>query len=145
PGLLLPRTRKRRLKRRRLAASKPCPLVQQSTASKNYRVDSISNPQASSRASGMYFEFLFRRAHSRSLVERIYWSGVSLTSFTTCSNDVTVGTTGPIGSGLPQFGFPRRFAISFKFPLYLVWTRQTQQLRSLAAIKTWSKTPLLSF
>jgi hypothetical protein len=24
---------------------------------------------------------------------------------------VTVGTTGPMGSGLPQFGFPRRFAI----------------------------------
>jgi hypothetical protein len=24
---------------------------------------------------------------------------------------VTVGTTGPIGSGLPQLGFPRRFAI----------------------------------
>jgi hypothetical protein len=22
-----------------------------------------------------------------------------------------VGTTGPMGSGLPQFGFPRRFAI----------------------------------
>src|ERR1035438_10111507 len=76
-----------------------------------YRVDSISNPQASSSPSGMYFEFLLRRAHSRSRVERRYWSGVSLNSFTTCSNDVTVGTTGPIGSGLPQFGFPRRFAI----------------------------------
>jgi hypothetical protein len=25
---------------------------------------------------------------------------------------VTVGTTGPIGSGLPQLGFPRRFAIA---------------------------------
>jgi hypothetical protein len=25
---------------------------------------------------------------------------------------VTVGTTGPMGSGLPQFGFPRRFAIA---------------------------------
>src|SRR5258708_14902786 len=60
----------------------------------------------------MYFEFLLRRAHSRSRVERRYWSGVSLYSFTTSSNDVTVGTTGPIGSGLPQFGFPRRFAIS---------------------------------
>jgi hypothetical protein len=24
-----------------------------------------------------------------------------------------VGTTGPMGSGLPQFGFPRRFAILF--------------------------------
>jgi hypothetical protein len=24
-----------------------------------------------------------------------------------------VGTTGPMGSGLPQFGFPRRFAICF--------------------------------
>src|ERR1035437_7176645 len=61
----------------------------------------------------MYFEFLFRRAHSRSRVERMYWSGVSLNSFTTCSKEVTVGTTGPIGSGLPQFGFPRRFAISY--------------------------------
>jgi hypothetical protein len=30
---------------------------------------------------------------------------------TTCSNEVTVGTTGPIGSGLPQFGLPRRLAI----------------------------------
>src|SRR5271163_5153783 len=82
-----------------------------------YSVDSISKPQASNSASGMYFEFLFRRAHSRSRVERMYWSGVSLNSFTTCSNDVTVGTTGPIGSGLPQFGFPRRFAISLSVPL----------------------------
>src|SRR6185437_12251735 len=59
----------------------------------------------------MYFEFLFRRAHSRKRVDRMYWSGVSLYSFTTCSKEVTVGTTGPIGSGLPQLGFPRRFAI----------------------------------
>src|ERR1700750_2566642 len=59
----------------------------------------------------MYFEFLLRRAHSRRRVDRTYWSGVSLYSFTTCSNDVMVGTTGPIGSGLPQFGLPRRFAI----------------------------------
>lgn len=59
----------------------------------------------------MYFEFLLRRAHSRNRVERTYWSGVNLNSFTTCSNEVTVGTTGPIGSGLPQLGFPRRFAI----------------------------------
>src|SRR5271155_3380503 len=80
-----------------------------------YSVDSISNPQASNSASGMYFEFLFLRAHSRSLVDRMYWSGVSLNSFTTCSKDVTVGTTGPIGSGLPQFGFPRRFAISLQY------------------------------
>src|SRR5580658_1954571 len=65
----------------------------------------------------MYFEFLLRRAHSRSRVDRMYWSGVNLNSFTTCSNDVTVGTTGPIGSGLPQFGFPRRFAISLSVPL----------------------------
>ena len=56
----------------------------------------------------MYFEFLLRRAHSRSLVERKYWSGVSLYSFTTCSNSVMVGVIGPIGSGFPQFGFPRR-------------------------------------
>src|SRR5205814_8270964 len=37
-----------------------------------YNVDSISNPQASKRASGIYLEFLFRRAHSRRRVERIY-------------------------------------------------------------------------
>lgn len=38
----------------------------------SYRVDSISNPQASSRGSGMYLEFLLRRAHSRKRVERKY-------------------------------------------------------------------------
>src|SRR5438309_789702 len=83
------------------------------TENRNYRVDSISKPHASSSASGIYFEFLFRLAHSRRRVERTYWSGVSLYSFTTCSKEVTVGTTGPIGSGLPQFGLPRRFAISY--------------------------------
>src|SRR6266849_10874233 len=77
-----------------------------------YSVDSISNPQASKRGSGMYFEFLLRRAHSRNRVERRYWSGVSLYSLTTCSNSVTVGMIGPIGSGFPQFGFPRRFAMN---------------------------------
>ena len=60
----------------------------------------------------MYFEFLFRRAHSRRRVERMYWSGVSLYSFTTISKDVMVGTTGPMGSGLPQLGLPRRFAMN---------------------------------
>jgi hypothetical protein len=30
---------------------------------------------------------------------------------TICSKEVTVGTTGPMGSGLPQFGFPIRFAM----------------------------------
>src|SRR5215471_430702 len=59
----------------------------------------------------MYFEFLLRRAHSRRRVERRYWSGVSLNSFTACSNEVTTGITGPIGSGLPQFGLPRLLAI----------------------------------
>src|ERR1700761_11556 len=77
----------------------------------SYSVDSISKPQASSNASGMYLEFLLRRAHSRRRVERTYWSGVSLYSLTTCSNEVMVGTTGPIGSGLPQLGLPRRFAM----------------------------------
>src|SRR5580698_4125005 len=77
----------------------------------SYRVDSISKPQASSKGSGMYLEFLFRRAHSRSRVDRKYWSGESLYSCTTCSNSVIVGVTGPIGSGLPQFGFPRRLAM----------------------------------
>src|SRR5438309_74797 len=59
----------------------------------------------------MYLEFLLRRAHSRSRRVRWYWSGVSLNSLTACSNEVTTGITGPIGSGLPQFGFPRRFAM----------------------------------
>ena len=77
----------------------------------SYNVDSISNPQASRSASGIYLEFLFLRAHSRRRVDRMYWSGLSLNSFTICSKEVTVGTTGPMGSGLPQFGFPRRFAI----------------------------------
>ena len=80
---------------------------------KAYNVDSISNPHASKSASGMYLEFLFRRAHSRNRVDRMYWSGGSLNSFTICSKEVTVGTTGPMGSGLPQLGFPRRFAIDF--------------------------------
>ncbi len=59
----------------------------------------------------MYLEFLLRRAHSRNRVERKYWSGESLYSRTTCSNSVMVGVIGPIGSGLPQFGFPRLFAM----------------------------------
>jgi hypothetical protein len=59
----------------------------------------------------MYLEFLLRRAHSRNRVERRYWSGESLYSRTTCSNSVMVGVIGPIGSGFPQFGFPRRFAM----------------------------------
>lgn len=37
-----------------------------------YNVDSISNPQASRSASGIYLEFLFRRAHSRRRVDRMY-------------------------------------------------------------------------
>src|SRR5277367_3221050 len=80
-----------------------------------YNVDSISKPQASNRGSGIYFEFLFRRAHSRRRVERKYWSGDSLYSRTTCSNSVMVGVIGPIGSGLPQFGFPRRLAMKSAF------------------------------
>src|SRR5438067_2657598 len=59
----------------------------------------------------MYLEFLFLRAHSRNRVERRYWSGVSLYSFTTCSNSVTVGMIGPIGSGFPQLGLPRLLAM----------------------------------
>src|SRR3979411_2490265 len=64
----------------------------------------------------MYLEFLLRRSHSRSRVERRYWSGESLYSRTTCSNSVIVGVIGPIGSGLPQFGFPRRLAMKSAFP-----------------------------
>ena len=75
----------------------------------------------------MYLEFLLRRAHSRRRVERMYWSGVSLYSFTTCSKEVMVGTTGPMGSGLPQLGLPRRFARA-DFPRYSVrrpWGRNS--------------------
>src|SRR5258706_2922093 len=74
-----------------------------------YSVDSISNPQASSSGSGMYFEFLLRRAHSRRRVERRYWSGESLYSRTTCSNSVMVGGIGPIGSGFAPLGFSLPF------------------------------------
>src|ERR1700681_2860210 len=86
-----------------------------------YRVDSISKPQASSKGSGMYLEFLFRRAHSRSRVERKYWSGESLYSCTTCSSAVIVGVTGPIGSALSQLGFPRRLAMK-NIPSY-AWNK----------------------
>src|SRR5437588_6523012 len=82
----------------------------------DYKVDSISKPQACSKGSGMYLEFLLRRAHSRRRVERRYCSGSSLNSFTACSKEVTTGMIGPMGSGFPQFGFPRRFAIN-KFVL----------------------------
>src|SRR6185437_3052087 len=67
----------------------------------------------------MYLEFLFFRAHSRRRVERMYWSGLSLNSFTACSNEVTTGTTGPIGSGFPQFGFPRLLAIVMSSYLWI--------------------------
>ena len=53
----------------------------------------------------MYLEFLFFRAHSRKRVETNVLVGLKLNSSTTCSNSVIVGTTGPIGSGLPQFQF----------------------------------------
>src|SRR6185437_3995414 len=94
-----------------------------------YRVDSISKPQASSNGSGMYLEFLLRRAHSRRRVERKYWSGWSLYSFTTCSNSVMVGVMGPIGSGFPQFGFPRRLAMIspasyVRLVVYHTWIRR---------------------
>src|SRR5882762_1979425 len=102
---------KGRLRRPSLRIRLPC----------GYRVDSISKPHASSKGSGMYLEFLFRRAHSCSRVERKYWSGESLYSCTTCSNSVIVGVTGPIGSGLPQFGFPRRLAMK-NIPSY-TWNK----------------------
>jgi hypothetical protein len=60
--------RHRQQKRRPRAAL----FVKTNFRTKAYNVDSISKPQASSRASGIYFEFLFLRAHSRSRVDRIY-------------------------------------------------------------------------
>ena len=54
----------------------------------------------------MNLESLLRNAHSRKLWECTYWSGRSLSSLTASSNDDTVGTTGPNGSGLPQLGLP---------------------------------------
>jgi hypothetical protein len=52
---------------------------------------------------------------------------------------VTVGTTGPIGSGLPQFGFPRRFAMkhcprSFFEDSYLVFSNKPNYLDLSAAL-----------
>src|SRR5271167_515683 len=107
----------------------------------SYRVDSISNPQASNRGSGMYLEFLFFRAHSRKRVERMYWSGWSLNSLTTCSNSVMVGTTGPIGSGLPQLGLPRRFAI-VQFSFYL---RNVIRMTHLVAATSCGRLYLIGF
>src|SRR4029077_12257783 len=86
-----------------------------------YRGDSISKPQASSKGSGMYLEYLFARPHSRGRVDVKDWAGDSLSSCTTCSNSVIVGVTGPIGSGLPQFGFPRRLAMKNR-PSYM-WNK----------------------
>src|SRR5271166_1491925 len=105
----------------------------------SYKVDSISNPQASNRGSGMYLEFLFFRAHSRKRMERMYWSGWSLNSFTTCSNSVMVGTTGPIGSGLPQLGLPRRFAIVQFVPPSgcIFWTPCVAPVLSCSSLSTW--------
>jgi hypothetical protein len=41
-----------------------------------------------------------------------------LNSLTACSKEVTTGMTGPMGSGLPQLGLPRRLAIvGFALPL----------------------------
>src|SRR5258708_36051249 len=73
----------------------------------NYNVDSISKPQASSKGSGMYFEFLLRRAHSRRRVERKYCTGESLYSRTTCSNLVVVGGIVPVCSRFPPLGVLR--------------------------------------
>jgi len=75
----------------------------------------------------MYLEFLFRRAHSRKRVDRKYWSGESLYSRTTCSNSVIVGVIGPMGSGLPQFGFPRRFAMKIT-PRYVEMNTTAQSI-----------------
>jgi hypothetical protein len=76
-----------------------------------YSEDSTSNPHSCRRGSGMNFEFLLRLAHSRRCVERMYWSGCRLNSCVTLSNSVMVGIIGPFGSGLPQLGLPRLFAI----------------------------------
>jgi hypothetical protein len=77
----------------------------------------------------MYFEFLFRRAHSRSRVDRMYWLGCSLNSRVTRSNSVMVGITGPIGSGLPQLGFPRLFAMNQVFSLR--WSQFELKFRTI--------------
>src|SRR3954469_16728577 len=48
--------------------------------------------------------------------------GSKLNSLTACSKEVTTGMMGPIGSGLPQFGLPRRFAmIAFLPCISFVW------------------------
>src|SRR3974377_1537493 len=95
----------------------------------------------------MYFEFLLRRAHSRRRVDRRYWSGESLYSRTTCSNSVMVGVMGPMGSGLPQFGFPRLLAMNYCLssrgnmnckilPNYVILLRG---LRILGKHREWTK------
>jgi hypothetical protein len=43
-----------------------------------------------------------------------------------------VGVMGPIGSGLPQFGFPRRFAMKGAFPQGDELPVQLQNFKMLA-------------
>ena len=76
-----------------------------------YNVDSISNPQASRSASGIYLEFLFRRAHSKTGGPDVLIRAKLELLRNLLEGGHEVGITGPMGSGLPQFGFPRRFAI----------------------------------
>jgi hypothetical protein len=91
----------------------------------------------------MYLEFLLRRAHSRRRVERRYWSGESLYSRTTCSNSVIVGVMGPIGSGLPQFGFPRLFAMNYCLSAWGEYDYKTlSTIRFSGAAQGFSETTL---
>jgi len=69
------------------------------------------NFHAFNKDSGMYLESRFRSTHSRNCLELTYSFGLSLSLRAVCSNSVKVGIAAPAGWGLPQFGFPRRFAI----------------------------------
>lgn len=71
-----------------------------------------SKPHACMSASGMYFEFLLRHAHSRRRGELTYWSGARLKRSTARSNEVGSTITGASDTDFPQLGFPRRFAIA---------------------------------
>jgi hypothetical protein len=69
-----------------------------------------SNPKASNKSCGTYLWFLFFCTQLLSAVELSYCSGERPRDFTTDSNELMDGAEEE-GSGLPQFGFPRRLAM----------------------------------
>ena len=94
-------------KARRPGTWRPC---HEFIRSRVYKADSMGSPMPQEEVQERHFEFFLATSHSRRRVERdIVWSQFEFAN--THSNSTMVGITGPIGSGLPQLGLPRLFAI----------------------------------